>query len=136
MIHHTEITLTRLTIKSLKDIVEKGRIGGANFALDRLYFHMFKKSDNLNSIEIKSNGRNNYRGNYNKDLRTIVHTAVMFSAAKNLERNPMKYAAPSDSDEEENRLINFGWTKRRIKRKISANTRTKRNEPMNCFTKL
>ena len=113
-----------LNVKSLKDIIERGRIGGATFALNRPYFHMFKKSNSLNSIEIQSDGSNNYRGNYNKDLRTIVHTAVMFNAARNLERNPMKYAAPSDSDEEENRLINFGWTKRRIKRKISANTRT------------
>lgn len=111
-----------LTVKSLKDIIEKGRIGGANFALERPYFHMFKKSDGLNSIEIQSNGRNNYRGNYNKDLRTIIHTAVMFNAAKALERNPIKYAAPSDSDEEENRVINFNWTKRRIKRKIRANS--------------
>ena len=111
-----------LTIKSLKDIIEKGRIGGAHFALERPYFHMFKKSDSLNSIEIQSDGRNNYRGNYSKDLRTIVHTAVMFNAARALERNPAKYAAPSDSDEEENRVINFNWTKRRIKRKIRANS--------------
>tara|TARA_B100000085_G_scaffold276980_1_gene296809 strand:- start:2162 stop:3949 length:1788 start_codon:yes stop_codon:yes gene_type:complete len=111
-----------LNIKSLKDIIEKGRIGGADFALNRPYFHMFKKSDSLNSIEIQSDGSNNYRGNYDKDLRTIIHTAVMFSAAKNLERNPTKYAAPSDSDEEENRVINFNWTKRRIKRKIKANS--------------
>ncbi len=111
-----------LTINSLKDIIEQGRIGGATFALDRPYFHMFKKSDSLNSIEIQSDGSNNYRGNYNKDLRTIIHTAVMFSAARNLERNPIKYAAPSDSDEEENRVINFNWIKRRIKRKIKANS--------------
>ena len=111
-----------LNIKSLKDIIEKGRVGGASFALERPYFHMFKKSDGLNSIEIQSDGSNNYNGNYDKDLKTIVHTAVMFSAAKNLERNPMKYAAPSDSDEEENRVINFNWTKRRIKRRIKANS--------------
>ena len=111
-----------LNIKSLKDIIEKGRVGGASFALERPYFHMFKKSDSLNAIEIQSDGSNNYRGNYNKDLRTIIHTAVMFSAAKNLERNPIKYAAPSDSDEEENRVINFNFIKRRIKRKIKANS--------------
>ena len=87
-----------LNIKSLKDIIEKGRVGGASFALERPYFHMFKKSDSLNSIEIQSDGSNNYNGDYDKDLRTIVHTAVMFNAARNLEKNPMKYAAPSDSE--------------------------------------
>lgn len=111
-----------LTVKSLKDIIEKGRVGGARFAIERPYFHMFKKSNPTKSIEIQPNGKNNYSGNYDKDFRTIVHTALMFNAAKNLERNPEKYAAPSDSDEEENRVINFNFAKRRIKRRIKANT--------------
>ena len=110
-----------LTIKSLKDIVEKGRIGGTSFAIERPFFHMFKKSDSLNSVEIQSDGSNNYRGNYDKDLRTIVHTAIMFSAAKNLEKNPTKHEVP-EGDDEENKVINFNRTKRRIKRKIKANT--------------
>ena len=113
-----------LTVKSLKDIVEKSSIGGANFALERPYFHMFKKSNSAQSVEIQPDGSNNYSGNYDKDLRTIVHTAFMFNAARNLEKNPMKYAASSDSDEQENRLIKFGQIRRRIKRKINANTRT------------
>jgi len=111
-----------LTVKSLKDIVEKSSIGGANFAIERPYFHMFKKSNSAQSVEIQPDGSNNYSGSYKKDLRTIVHTAVMFNSAKKLESNPIKYAAPSDSGEEENRLINFGRTKRRIKRKINANS--------------
>jgi len=113
-----------LTVKSLKDIVEKGRIGGASFALERPYFHMFKKSNSLNSVEIQRDGNNNYNGDYNKDLRTIVHTAVMFNAAKILESNPRKYAAPSDSEEEENRVINFNFAKRRVIRRIKANSKS------------
>ena len=111
-----------LTVKSLKDIVEKSSIGGANFALERPYFHMFKKSNSAKSVEIQPDGSNNYSGNYIQDLKTIVHTAIMFNAAKYLEKNPIKYAAPSDSDEEENRIINLNRTKRRIKRKIKSNT--------------
>ena len=113
-----------LSIKSLKDIIEKGRVGGASFALERPYFHMFKKSNSLNSVEIQRDGNNNYNGDYNKDLRTIVHTAVMFNAAKILESNPRKYAAPSDSEEEENRIINFNFAKRRVRRRIKANTKS------------
>ena len=74
-----------LTIKSLKDIIEKGKIGGASFALDRPYFHMFKKSNSSSAVDIEVDGSNNYRGEYRKDLRTIVHTAIMFKAAKKIE---------------------------------------------------
>ena len=83
---------------------------------------MFKKSNSLNSIEIQSNGSNNYNGNYDKDLKTIVHTAVMFNAARNLERNPRKFITKL-ADDDENRIVKFNLIKRRIKRKISANTR-------------
>tara|TARA_B000000557_G_scaffold180990_1_gene147734 strand:- start:1999 stop:3705 length:1707 start_codon:yes stop_codon:yes gene_type:complete len=76
-----------LTINSLKDIIERGRIGGSTFALERPYFHLFKKSNNINSITIRKNGRNDYRGNLNKDLRTIVHTAIVFSSSLELEKN-------------------------------------------------
>ena len=85
---------------------------------------MFKKSNSLNSVEIQRDGNNNYNGDYNKDLRTIVHTAVMFNAAKILESNPRKYAAPSDSEEEENRVINFNFAKRRVIRRIKANSKS------------
>ena len=113
-----------LNIKSLKDIVEKGRVGGANFALDRPYFHMFKKSDSLNYIEIQPNGTNNYSGNYSKDLRTIVHTAVMFNAARNLEKNPDKYVAPPDTEDETYRKIRFDDKQWRVRKKIKDNTKT------------
>jgi len=83
-----------LTVKSLKDIIEKGRIGGASFALERPYFHMFKKSAGLNSIEIESDGSNNYAGNFAKDLKTISHTAVMFAVAMHDEKNPSRGEYP------------------------------------------
>ena len=83
-----------LTVKSLKDIIEQGRIGGASFALERPYFHMFKKSDALNSIEIESDGSNNYAGNFAKDLKTISHTAVMFAVALHDENNPSRGEYP------------------------------------------
>ena len=110
-----------LTIKSLKDIIEQGRVGGANFALERPYFHMFKKSDSLNSVEIQPDGSNNYSGNYIEDLRTIIHTAVMFNTAKNLERNPRKYITKL-TDDDENRAVKFNLIKRRLRRKIKANS--------------
>lgn len=74
-----------LTVESLKDIVEKGRVGGANFALDRSYFHIFKKSNLLNFVEIEKDGSNNYSGDFRKDFMTIAHTAVVFKTAKVLE---------------------------------------------------
>ena len=113
-----------LTIKSLKDIIEKSRIGGASFALDRPYFHIFKKSDRLNSIEIQPDGSNNYSGNYNNDLKTIVHTAVMFNAARNLEKNPDKYVAPPDTEDETYRKIRFDDKQWRVRKKIKDNTKT------------
>lgn len=76
-----------LNISNLKDIIEQGSIDGTNFAIDRPYFHMFKKSDRVKSIEIESNGSNNYSGNFEKDLRTIVHTHIMFLSAKKLEKD-------------------------------------------------
>ena len=122
-----------LTIKSLKDVVEKGRVGGASFALDRPYFHMFKKSDGLNSVEIQSDGSNNYSGNYIEDLRTIIHTAIMFNTAKNLERNPRKYITKL-ADDDENRAVKFDVIKRRIGRKIKANS-TPRHSRNSTFSK-
>ena len=77
----------QLTIKNFKEIVEESLIGGTNFALERPYFHLFKKSNNINSVTINKNGRNDYRGNLNEDLRTIVHTAIVFSASLELEEN-------------------------------------------------
>ena len=77
-----------LTVKILKEIIEQGSIGEAEFALDRPYFHIFKKSNNVNAINIEKDAKNNYTGDFRKDLKTIVHTAVMFKASKYLEMNP------------------------------------------------
>lgn len=110
-----------LTAKSLKEIVDNSSIGEARFAIDRPYFHLFKKSNSLNSVDIQPDGSNNYSGNYIEDLRTIVHTAVMFNTAKNLERNPSKYITKL-ADDDENRAIKFDSIKRRISRKIKANS--------------
>lgn len=108
-----------LTTSSLKEIVEKSSIGTAKFAIDRPYFHLFKKTNDLNSIEIKEDGTSNYKGNLIQDLRTIVHTSVMYSAALFLENdnNPIDVAIMSD-DEKGYKTFAF---KNRIRRKIHAN---------------
>jgi hypothetical protein len=108
-----------LTVVTLKEIVEKSSIGEATFAIDRPYFHLFKKSNALNSIEIKKDGTSNYSGNLIKDLKTIVHTAVMYSAALFLENdvNPIDATIMSD-DEKGYKTFAF---KNRIRRKIRAN---------------
>jgi len=79
-----------LNISSLKEIVEKSKIRGTSFALNRPYFHMFKRSNSVRSIEIEGDGSNNYTGNFKKDLRTIVHTYIMFSSANRLEQSDVQ----------------------------------------------
>lgn len=108
-----------LTVKTLKEIVEKSSIGEAQFAIDRPYFHLFKKSNALNSIEIKEDGTTNYKGNLIQDLRTIVHTTVMYSAALCLENDvdPIDVTTMTD-DEIGYKTFTF---KNRIRRKIRAN---------------
>ena len=108
-----------LTVVTLKEIVEKSSIGEASFAIDRPYFHLFKKSNALNSIEIKEDGTSNYKGNLIQDLRTIVHTSVMYSAALFLETDatPIDVASMSD-DEKGYKTFTF---KNRIRRKIRTN---------------
>ena len=106
-----------LNISSLKDIIEYGEIGGTSFALDRPYFHIFKKSDGVKSIEIESDGSNNYSGDFEKDLRTIVHTYIMFLAARKLEQSKSIdiSADKAESDYEKNKRI------KRINRVIERN---------------
>ena len=111
-----------LTITVLKDIIEKGKVGGASFALERPYFHMFKKSDSLNSIEIQPDGSNNYTGDFNKDLRTIVHTAVMFKAAKFIEENEEIDTTSLSDDDKGYKTFSF---KNRISRRINRNSSNK-----------
>jgi hypothetical protein len=111
-----------LTIAVLKDIIEKGKVGGASFALERPYFHMFKKSDSLNSIEIQPDGSNNYTGDFNKDLRTIVHTAVMFKAAKFIEENEEIDTTSLSDDDKGYKTFSF---KNRISRRINRNSSNK-----------
>jgi len=108
-----------LTAKTLKEIVEKSSIGEARFAIDRPYFHLFKKSNALNSIEINEDGTSNYKGNLIKDLRTVVHTAVMYSAALFLENDTRPIDATTMSDDEKGyKTFSF---KRRIRKRISVN---------------
>jgi len=76
-----------LTVNVLKEIIEKSKIGGTSFALNRPYFHMFKKANKINSINIEKDGSNSYKGNANKDLKTIISTALMFAISKESEDN-------------------------------------------------
>lgn len=108
-----------LTFATLKEIVDNSSIGEAAFAIDRPYFHLFKKSNALNSIEIKEDGTSNYKGNLVQDLRTIVHTAVMYSAALFLENDVNPIDATTMSDDEKG-YKTFAF-KNRIRRKIHAN---------------
>jgi len=108
-----------LTIKNLKDIVEKSRIGGASFALNRPYFHMFKKVNNSNAISLEKDGSNNYSGDFSKDLKTIVHTAIIFKASKLLELNTFVDMSDMTSDYKDQAIF---WAKNRIGRKIKANS--------------
>lgn len=109
-----------LTAVTLKEIVEKSSIGTASFAIDRPYFHLFKKSNALNSIEIKKDGTSNYNGNLIKDLKTIVHTAVMYSSALFLENDSNFIDAESMTDEDKGyKTFSF---KNRIRRRVIINS--------------
>ena len=109
-----------LTAVTLKEIVEKSSIGTASFAIDRPYFHLFKKSNALNSIEIKKDGTSNYNGNLIKDLKTIVHTAVMYSSALFLENDSNFIDAESMTDEDKGyKTFSF---KNRIRRRAIINS--------------
>ena len=110
-----------LTVKSLKDIIEKGRVGGTSFAIERPYFHMFRKSDRVKFIEIESNGSNNYSGNFEKDLRTIVHTYIMFLSAKKLEKDN---SSSIDSDITKSEL---NYKKSEINKKIDRIIKRNKN---------
>jgi hypothetical protein len=114
-----------LTIKSLKDIIEKSRIGGTSFALNRPYFHMFKKSNNVNAINLEKDGSNNYSGDFRKDLKTIVHTSIIFKAAKFLESN--EFVDMSDLTANYKSQAIF-FAKNRIGRKIKANSNNNIND--------
>lgn len=111
-----------LTVKSLKDIIEKGRIGGAKFALDRPYFHIFKKSDSLNFIEIQPSGNNNYNGNLEKDLKTIVHTSVIYHTAHLLEREKNTLSKENLNDTDPN--IKLEEIKKKLKRRLMISNLT------------
>ena len=126
-----------LNINSLKDIVEQGRIGGARFALDRPYFHMFKKSDSLNFIEIQPSGNNNYGGNLEKDLKTIVHTSVIYHTAHLLEREKNTLTKQNLKDTDPN--IKLKEIKKKLKRRLMISNLTHPlpfNEEFLFLTKL
>ena len=126
-----------LNINSLKDIVEQGRIGGARFALDRPYFHMFKKSDSLNFIEIQPSGNNNYGGNLEKDLKTIVHTSVIYHTAHLLEREKNTLTKQNLKDTDPN--IKLEEIKKKLKKRLMISNLTHPdpfNEEFLFLTKL
>jgi len=126
-----------LNVNSLKDIIEKGRIGGASFAIDRPYFHMFKKSNSLNFIEIQSGGNNNYSGNLEKDLKTIVHTSVIYHTARLLEREKNTLSKQNLTDTDSN--IKLKEIKKKLKRRLMISNITHPdpfNEEFLFLTKL
>lgn len=104
-----------LNISTLKEIVEKSRIKGASFALDRPYFHMFKKSNSVRSIEIQKDGSNNYFGNLDKDLRTIVHMSVVHFTSLLIEKENRK---PSKNKTTIVNTIKNNFELKKIKKKI------------------
>ncbi len=104
-----------LNIKNLKDIIEKSKVGGTSFALNRPYFHMFKKSNSLNYIEINKDGTNNYSGNLEKDLKTIVHTAVINFTAQLIEKEDKASSKNKLNIDHNNELL---LIKKKIKRKL------------------
>ena len=71
-----------LTMKSLESIIRERAVADADFAFERPYFHIFKIASNSNTINIETNGKSNYKGNLQKDLKTIVQTAIMFELSK------------------------------------------------------
>jgi len=126
-----------LNVNSLKDIIEKGRIGGASFAIDRPYFHMFKKSNSLNFIEIQSGGNNNYSGNLEKDLKTIVHTSVIYHTARLLEREKNTLSKQNLTGTDSN--IKLKEIKKKLKRRLMISNLTHPdpfNEEFLFLTKL
>jgi hypothetical protein len=84
-----------LTAETLKELIEKSSIGNARFALERPYFHLFRRSDSLNTIDINKDGSNNYSGDFRRDLKTIVHTSIMFAVALRDEYHPSSGVDPN-----------------------------------------
>ena len=126
-----------LNIATLKELIEKSKIGGTNFALNREYFHLFKKSNNLNSIEIKEDGTNNYSGSLEKDLRTIVHTAVIYITSQIIEKEGKTFSKQKLNDAERN--VKLKEIKKKLKRRLMISNLTYSdtfNEEFLFLTKL
>ena len=122
-----------LNISSLKEIVEKSRIKGARFALDRPYFHMFKKSNSVRFIEIQKDGSNNYFGNLDKDLRTIVHMSVVHFTSLLIEKENRK---PSKNKTTIVNTIKNNFELKKIKKKIKNFLIDSRNAGFDDYIKV
>ena len=122
-----------LNISTLKEIVEKSRIKGASFALDRPYFHMFKKSNSVRSIEIQKDGSNNYFGNLDKDLRTIVHMSVVHFTSLLIEKENRK---PSKNKTTIVNTIKNNFELKKIKKKIKNFLIDSRNTGFDDYIKV
>ena len=95
-----------LTMKSLESIIRERAVADADFAFERPYFHIFKIASNSNTINIERSGKSNYKGNLQKDLKTMVQTAIMFELSKNIEPYDLYNKINSKSQAEIDKLLN------------------------------